>query len=376
MPIFSPYFCLTAPIASCASEVVPRSALLGNAVNSFTHWTALCYASWFLGYARQRERVMEPASSPLATDYLRSVILRLRWYGLAVMLSALALVLMMLLRPLMEHSIFLLFIAAVAVSALYGGLGPGLVATVLSALVSDLFFLPPHNMLLGGMEEALRLAIFLTTGLIISWLAQNQKSAEDQLRARNEDLEEWAALRRALEVQLEWRVSHDHLTDLHNQASFYEHLRRALSRARRHKSKAALLFIDLDDFKRINDALGHQEGDRVLREVANRLKRCLREADICARVGGDEFTVLLEDVTDASGAVRVAEHFQSQLRIPFADVHGYRLYTTASIGIAVGAKEQPEELVHAADLAMYQAKRMGKARSVVFDPEAKGGAAT
>jgi diguanylate cyclase (GGDEF)-like protein len=229
---------------------------------------------------------------------------------------------------------------------------------------------------LGGMEETLRLAIFLTTGLIISWLAQSQKRAEDQLRARNEDLEEWAALRRALEGQLEWRVSHDYLTDLYNQAAFYEHLRRALSRARRQGTKVALLFIDLDDFKLMNDALGHQEGDRVLREVAKRLKRCLRESDIGARLGGDEFTVLLEDVADASGAVRVAEHFQAELRVPFADVNKFRLYTTASIGIAVGDEEQPEELVHAADLAMYKAKRTGKARSVVFDPEAKGSAPT
>jgi diguanylate cyclase (GGDEF)-like protein len=311
---------------------------------------------------------MEPASSPTATAYLRSVGLRLRWYGLAVMLSALALLGMMLLRPLMESSIFFLFLAAVAVSALYGGLGPGLVATVLSALVSDLFFLPPQNVVLGGMEETLRLAIFLTTGLIISWLAQSQKRAEDQLRARNEDLEEWAALRGALEGQLEWRVSHDYLTDLYNQAAFYEHLRRALSRARRQGTKVALLFIDLDDFKLMNDALGHQEGDRVLREVAKRLKRCLRESDIGARLGGDEFTVLLEYVADASGAVRVAEHFQAELRVPFADVNKFRLYTTASIGIAVGDEEQPEELVHAADLAMYQAKRAGKAHSVVVDP--------
>jgi diguanylate cyclase (GGDEF)-like protein len=139
---------------------------------------------------------------------------------------------------------------------------------------------------------------------------------------------------------------------------------------------AAISERELASLKLMNDALGHQEGDRVLREVAKRLKRCLREADIGARLGGDEFTVLLEDVTDASGAVRVAEDFQAQLRVPFADANKFRLYTTASIGIAVGAKEQPEELVHAADLAMYQAKRAGKARSVVFDPEANGGTAT
>ncbi len=302
----------------------------------------------------------------------------LRWYGLAVLLSVMALVLMVLLKPLMEHSIFFLFISAVAISALYGGLGPGLVATVLSALAANFFFLPPHNVVLGGTEAALRLGIFLTTGLTISWLAQSQKSAEEQLRARKEDLERRVDELRALEEQLKRRASYDHLTDLHNQASFYEHLRRALARARRQNSKVAVLFIDLDDFKLINDSLGHREGDRLLREVAKRLKRCLREADIGARVGGDEFIVLLEDVGDASGAVRLAERFQAQLRAPFDDdvLSSYRLYTSASIGIAVGAGEQPEELVHAADLAMYKAKRTGRARSVVFDPEAKGSAPT
>jgi diguanylate cyclase (GGDEF)-like protein len=314
---------------------------------------------------------------PTSASYLRLVAPHLRWYGLAVLLGVLALVLMVLLRPLMEHSIFLLFVAAVAISALYGGLGPGLMATLLSALAANFFFLPPHNVVLGGMEATLRLGVFLTTGLTISWLAQRHKSAEEQLRARKEDLERRVDELRALEERLERRASHDYLTDLHNQASFYEHLRRALSRARRYNSKVALLFIDLDDFKLINDSLGHLEGDRVLREVAKRLKRCLRGADIGARVGGDEFTVLLEDVTDASGAVRLAERFQAQLHAPFDDVlSSYQLYTSASIGIAVGAGEQPEELVHAADLAMYKAKRTGKARSVVFDPEAKGSAPT
>ena len=331
-------------------------------------------------------KVMERSPSPTSASYLRSVVLLPRWYGLAVVFSVLALVLMLLLRPLMEHSIFFLFIAAVAISALYGGLGPGLVATVLSALASDFFFLPPQNALLGGMEETLRLGIFLATGLIISWLGRSRKSAnerlieshkrvEEQLHARNEDLERWVAQRRALEEELEHRASHDSLTDLHNQASFYEHLRRALARARRQNSKVVVLFIDLDDFKLINDSLGHQEGDRVLREVAKRLKGCLREADVAARIGGDEFVLLLEDVSDASGALGVAERFQSQLRVPL-DVHSYRLYTSASIGIVVGDQGPSEKLVRAADLAMYQAKRTGKAHSVVFDPNSITGGAT
>ena len=320
-------------------------------------------------------RYREGYSLPTATRRLRSVTLRLRWYAFAVGLSALALVLMLLLRPLMESSTFFLFVAAVAISAMYGGLGPGLVATLISALEVNYFFLPPYNSLLSGAEDTLRLSIFLATGLIISWLAQSHKRAEDQLRARNEDLEGWVALRRALEEQLEWRVSHDYLTDLHNQAAFYELLRRALSRARRQGTKVALLFIDLDDFKLINDSLGHQEGDRILREVAKRLKRCLRGEDIAARIGGDELAVLLEDVADASRALRVAQSFQEQLSIPF-DVHSYRLHTSASIGIVVGAQWSPEGLVRAADLTMYQAKRAGKARSMVFDPNSTTGSST
>ena len=315
-------------------------------------------------------RDTERYSLRTATRYLRSVAPLLRWYGLAVGLSALALILMVLLKPLMEPSIFFLFLAAVAISAMYGGLGPGLVATVLSALAVNFFFLTPYDALLSGTEETLRLGIFLATGLIISWLAQNHKRAEDQVLVRNEELERWMAQRRALEEQLEYRASHDYLTDLHNQASFYEHLRRALSRARRHNSKVALLFIDLDDFKLINDSLGHQEGDRLLREVAKRLKGCLRDEDIAARIGGDELAVLLEDVVDASGAVRVAERFHEQLRVPF-DVDDRRMYTSASIGIVVGDQGPPEKLMRAADLAMYQAKRKGKAHSVVFDPNSK-----
>jgi diguanylate cyclase (GGDEF)-like protein len=311
---------------------------------------------------------MERYSLPSAMRYLQSVASLLRWYGLAVVLSVVALILMLLLRPLMEHSSFFLFLAAVAISALYGGLGPGVVATLLSALAVSFFFLAPSNALLGTMEGKLKLLIFLPTGLIVSWLAEGHKRAENRLRERNEDLERWVAQREALEARLEHEASHDSLTDLHNRASFYEHLGRALSRARRQGSKVALLFIDLDDFKSINDSLGHQYGDRVLREVAKRLKGCLRESDIAARIGGDEFSVLLEELADAGRALRVAERFQEQLRVPF-DVHGrYRMYTSASIGIAVGADEQPQELMSAADLATYQAKRMGKAHSVVFDP--------
>jgi diguanylate cyclase (GGDEF)-like protein len=291
-----------------------------------------------------------------------------------VVLSAAALSLMVLLRPLMEHSIFFLFLAAVSVSAIYGGLGPGLVATFLSTAACGLYFLPPDGVSLSGPEEALRLTIFLSTGVIISRLAESHRRADDRLRQRNEDLERWVARREALQEQLEYRASHDYLTDLHNQAAFYDHLSRALSRARRRGSEVSLLFIDLDDFKLINDSLGHQEADGVLRTVAERLKGCLRGSEIAARIGGDEFVVVLEDVTDAGTAVTVAERFQEQLRAPFGIQDRHRMRLSASIGIAVGARESPRELVRAADLAVYEAKRLGKGRNALFEPSIAKGA--
>jgi diguanylate cyclase (GGDEF)-like protein len=306
----------------------------------------------------------------------RSVVASLRRYGLSVALSAAALLVMMLLRPLMEHSVFFLFLAAVAISALYGGLGPGLVATVLSTAACEYFFVPPDYVSLSGAEGILRLTIFVSTGVMVSWFADGHRRANIRLREHNEDLERWVAQRRAFEEQLKHQASHDYLTGLHNQASFYEHLSRALSRARRQESMVALLFIDLDDFKLVNDYLGHQEGDRVLREVAERLKGCVREEEMAARLGGDEFVVVLEDVADASAAVRVAERFQEQLR-GASDAHdGHWLCASATIGIAVDTPELSQQLVHAADLAMYEAKGMGKGCIVIFDANTTMGSAS
>jgi diguanylate cyclase (GGDEF)-like protein len=293
-----------------------------------------------------------------------------------VALSVAALILMVLFRPLMEHSVFFLFLAAVAISALYGGLGPGLVATVLSTAACEYFFVPPDYVSLSGPEGVLRLTIFLSTGVMVSWFAEGHRRANIRLREHNEALERWVAQRKVLEEQLRHQASHDHLTGLHNQASFYEHLSGAVSRARRQEGMVALLFLDLDEFKLVNDSLGHQEGDRVLREVAERLKGCLREEEMAARLGGDEFVVVLEDVADASAAVRVAERIQEQLRAPVDVQDRYRLRASASIGIALGAPALPQQLVHAADLAMYEAKGMGKGYITIFDPNTTMGSAS
>lgn len=190
-----------------------------------------------------------------------------------------------------------------------------------------------------------------------------------ELEAINEELRCHIAERKALENKLEYQASHDHLTDLPNRTSFCKSLGRALARARRQGGKVALLFLDLDDFKRINDSFGHQIGDQVLAEVAERLKGCLRESDTAARLGGDEFAVLLEDVADADEPINVAQRFHARLRAPMI-LREYGLFTTASIGISMGADERPEELLSAADMAMYQAKNSGKGHHVASDPGA------
>jgi PleD family two-component response regulator len=119
------------------------------------------------------------------------------------------------------------------------------------------------------------MAIFLSTGAIVSWLADGRKRVEGHLRERNGYLELWATQRKELERRLVHQATHDHLTNLYNKASFYEQLYRVFARARRRGSKVAVMFVDLDDFKLVNDSLGHQQGDGVLREVAKRLRGAL-----------------------------------------------------------------------------------------------------
>jgi diguanylate cyclase (GGDEF)-like protein len=147
-----------------------------------------------------------------------------------------------------------------------------------------------------------------------------------------------------------------------------DRLEHALARANRRGSKVAVVFTDLDNFKVINDSLGHKAGDQLLVAVAERLKDCVRSDDTAARLGGDEFTILVEDVTGVGEVVQVAERIAEILQPPFA-LEDQEVFATASIGIALNstAQEQPADLLRHADLAMYRAKHRGKARYEVFE---------
>jgi diguanylate cyclase (GGDEF)-like protein/PAS domain S-box-containing protein len=175
--------------------------------------------------------------------------------------------------------------------------------------------------------------------------------------------------RRRAEDQLLHDAFHDSLTGLPNRALFIDHLKLAVTHCRRRKGYLfAVLFIDLDRFKVINDSLGHMVGDELLIAIAHRLEICLRDGDTIARLGGDEFTILLDGIKDYGDAQRVAERVQELLEQPFG-LSGRELFVTASIGIrySSGGDEQPEDLLRDADTAMYSAKALGKAQYQEFD---------
>jgi diguanylate cyclase (GGDEF)-like protein/PAS domain S-box-containing protein len=172
--------------------------------------------------------------------------------------------------------------------------------------------------------------------------------------------------RAALERQLRELAFHDPLTNLPNRVLFATRLENAVANANR---VTAVLFIDVDNFKLVNDSLGHETGDQLLVAVANRLRTCVRATDTVARFGGDEFTVLLEDLLDPDDATRTAERVGAALRAPVI-VNGYEVFVSASVGVALSTplRTQPDRLLRDADLALYRAKNAGKSCYAVFEP--------
>ncbi|HEX8459508.1 MAG TPA: EAL domain-containing protein [Pyrinomonadaceae bacterium] len=202
-------------------------------------------------------------------------------------------------------------------------------------------------------------------GLWSASLAGGSHAASTPLVFQIQDITD----RKRAEEQLQHEAMHDVLTGLPNRAMFIDHLELAIARAQRNESrKFAVLYVDLDRFKVINDSLGHSVGDQLLKEVAVRLWKCVRAGDTVARLGGDEFVILLEDIYEEKEAIEVAERIKGELAASFT-LNGREVFTTVSIGVASSwtSYHQAEGLIRDADAAMYRAKSLGKNRHEIYD---------
>jgi diguanylate cyclase (GGDEF)-like protein len=200
--------------------------------------------------------------------------------------------------------------------------------------------------------------------------SRGPRDADARTLERAARLAALAVERRELSARLEHQATHDALTGLPNRALFLDRLQQALASAQRGAHMAAVMFIDLDRFKHINDTLGHAVGDALLREVSTRLSAVTRDSDTLARMGGDEFTLVAGRIDDARGAVIIAEKLLSAFRQPFP-VGEHELFVTASLGVSLYPQdgEDAASLQRNADIAMYRAKAGGKNQYEFFQPE-------
>jgi len=200
---------------------------------------------------------------------------------------------------------------------------------------------------------------------------------EQRVQQRTSELEREIIERRRVQDQLLHMATHDALTGLPNRTPLMDRLEQALNRARLENSVFAILFLDCDRFKVVNDSLGHLIGDQLLVLIARRLKSCLRLIDTLARLGGDEFTILLEGIKGIEDAIQIATRIHTELTQPFR-INEQEIFITTSIGIVLGnaAYHHPIDLLRDADTAMYQAKQLGSGRHEVFDPSMHANART
>lgn len=205
------------------------------------------------------------------------------------------------------------------------------------------------------------------------WISENARAVRDDLgkllyyEGTVQDITD----RKRDKEQLQKQALYDPLTGLPNRALFHRRLSQALEKLRLSPTyKFAVLYIDLDRFKAVNDSLGHGVGDLLLQAISRLLENCVRDGDTVARLGGDEFTILLEGIKDISYATQIAERIHYSLRSPF-DLEGNEVLSGASIGIIMSSEvtESPDALLRDADTALYRAKAMGKGRYEVFDQE-------
>jgi len=265
-----------------------------------------------------------------------------------------------------------------ALARMYGYESPEDLMTHLTNIEQQLYVKPNrraefiHLIHAQGAVSKFESQVFCKDGRII-WISENARIVygPDGSLSCYEGTVEDITDRKWAEEQLRHHASHDVLTNLPNRALLMDRLEQALKQSKRCKDyRFAILYLDIDRFKVINDSLGHSAGDQLLITVSRRLESCLREVDTIARLGGDEFVILLSDISEISSVLHTAERIQNDLALPIR-LEGHEIFITASIGIAISTPgyQQPEVILRNADIAMYRAKSLGKARYEVFDTD-------
>ena len=218
---------------------------------------------------------------------------------------------------------------------------------------------PPSG---SGAIQGLAVALLgaLLSALLFAFLFHLGRSREDALHLVDERTGELRHL-----------ALHDALTDLPNRTLLFDRTEQMLSKGRRNQGAVGALFVDLDNFKEVNDVFGHDTGDELIKAVAARLESVVRESDTVGRLGGDEFLVLTDDGATDAGPELLAERIIAVLGEPFhlSTPESVSLKVRASIGVAAGLRESANELIRDADIALYQAKEAGKGCCIVFHPE-------
>ena len=258
---------------------------------------------------------------------------------------------------------YIFFYPAVMITALFAGFRTGLLATAMAVLLVDYWIIPPKGgFAISSLPDAVGLAIFSFNGVLISVIAKLY------IRARTEAANYAAELalrdsRKWAEEIINQMAYHDSLTGLPNRKLFSDRLGIALAHAQRNQNKVVVAMIDLDNFKEINDTLGHIEGDLFLKATAERLDATLRKGDTVARFGGDEFLLILPDLEVIEDAIQVAQKIVDSFCKPLL-IDTHQFVVTMSIGIAVYPNDGTDEvtLLKNADIAMYQAKQAGGGR--------------
>jgi len=218
-------------------------------------------------------------------------------------------------------------------------------------------------------------AASIGTGLLMGGLLLWNRALRRAVAQRTDALQKELAERQRLETRLRTLAEHDPLTGLMNRAALTEALRRSLALAARQKWAVAVVFIDLDKFKAVNDSLGHAAGDELLRQIASRLQGCLRESDLLGRLGGDEFIVVAEALHDGPrNAIELTDKLLMQMKRPFlVGDEPLSMGFSAGISIFPGDGDTPESLIANADAAMYEAKEQGRFRAALYQGNVPAG---